>query len=53
MFFSRVMRSVFELGAKDLASRLKTKYSVTCFRAWRKLKQRDSRKICLSVSWFS
>ena len=30
MFFSRVMRSVFELGAKDLVSRLETKNSVTC-----------------------
>ena len=30
MFFSRVMRSVFELGAGDLVSRLETKNSVTC-----------------------
>ena len=30
MFFSRVMRSVFELGARDLVSRLETKNSVTC-----------------------
>ena len=28
MFFSRVMRSVFELGAGDLVSRLETKNSV-------------------------
>ena len=29
MFFSRVMRSVFELGAGDLVSRLETKNSAT------------------------
>ena len=29
MFFSRVMRSVFELGVGDLISRLETKNSVT------------------------
>ena len=30
MFLSRVMRSVFELGARDLVSRLETKNSMTC-----------------------
>ena len=30
MFFNRAMRSVFELGARDLVSRLETKNSMTC-----------------------
>ena len=30
MFFNRAMRSVFELGARDLVSRIETKNSLTC-----------------------
>ena len=39
MFISRAMRSVFELGARDLVSRLKTKNSVTCSELGESLKK--------------
>ena len=55
MFVHRAMRSVFELVAGDLVSRLETKNSITFTEQGvglnREVKEKVFPFVCLSVSW--